>query len=117
MICAEHQVEFKGPNSRGNLWHLIDFATNQYCNLAAPKPVVTPSMEQKTEEIKQTLATPTPTPETKPYKGESYKIQKQHSQEMAIRFLDYCKKHSLTPAEEIKNVESWTKIFMEDLEI
>lgn len=117
MICAEHNKEYKGPNSRGKLWHVINFDKQEYCTIDPPKPISTSSMEQKSEEIRETL-------NPKPFNGsgnlaksETYKIQKQHSQEMSIRFLDYCKKHNLTPAEEITTVESWTKIFMEDLEI
>ena len=48
---------------------------------------------------------------------ETYRIQKQHSQEMSIRFLEYCAKMSLDPAKEITDVERWTKIFQEALDI
>lgn len=30
--CPEHNKELKGPNTANKYWHLIDYATQQYCS-------------------------------------------------------------------------------------
>lgn len=30
--CTQHSVELKGPNGAGKYWHLVNYATKEYCN-------------------------------------------------------------------------------------
>lgn len=32
MFCEIHNKEFKGPNKRGNMWHVIDYDKGEFCN-------------------------------------------------------------------------------------
>ena len=126
MICATHNKEFHEPNSQGNYWHVIDFAKKEYCNLAAPKPQVTPAMVTKAEEVKEILDKPTTT--TQPQSTQNHvpwsdlrsaRIERQHSQEMAIRFIEILSregklKEVQTPLKDL--VKQYTDHFVSDLE-
>lgn len=35
MICATHNKEYKGPNTKGNFWHVVDYNKGEFCNLPA----------------------------------------------------------------------------------
>lgn len=54
MICQIHQKEFKGPNSRNNLWHVTTKDANgnwQYCNVPVnPDTQPTPKAPEPTRE-------------------------------------------------------------------
>lgn len=32
MQCEIHGKEFKGPNARGNMWHVINYEKGEFCN-------------------------------------------------------------------------------------
>lgn len=55
MLCAVHNKEYKGPNSRGKLWHVINFENKEYCTIDVPSTPYTPAIEHKVEAIKDNL--------------------------------------------------------------
>lgn len=87
----------------------------KWCDFKAEDLV--PTMQESTEKINEVLSGTTPPASLISTKTETYRIQKQHSQHMSLLFLDYCARMNLDPAKEIENVERWTKIFQEALEI
>jgi hypothetical protein len=87
MYCDIHNKEFKGPNKRGNMWHVIDFDKGEFCN----KPLN--MMDGDVEPAKPQGNSNSPTEFQRSMGNTSSRIERQHSQDMGIQTVGLMLQH------------------------
>ena len=116
VTCPLHNVEMEEKTGQfGAYWsHKTE---DGYCNGKRVKPFsFSPTPAPAQPGLPGTPPQPQPSPNG--WGKNSGRIEQQHSQEMAIRYLDYCRRHQLDPmdAKVLKEVKDFTEVFKSDLD-